>query len=98
MKVLTFFSDIEKKPFCFLPAQAGVRDGFAIDVVVNCLGAVFDIAFNHQTFDKVVDILAVAAAVEDFFGDTNLLKVLFVGIGMVDVYDAGRVLQGGLSV
>lgn len=71
--VLTFFGDVVEKLLGFLPAQAGVGDGFAIDVVVDCLGAVFDVAFNHQTFDKVVDVLAVAAAVEDFLGDTNLL-------------------------
>ena len=40
---------------------------------MDCLGAIFDIAFNHQTFNQVVDILAVAAAVKDFFGDTDLL-------------------------
>ena len=56
------------------------------------LAAWFDVALDHDAFDKVTDIIGVTTAVEHFLDDADLLHVFFVGVGVVGIYDAGRVL------
>lgn len=56
------------------------------------LAAWLDVALYHDAFDHVADFLGMAAAVEYFFGDADLLVVHLVGIGMVGIHDAGRIL------
>ena len=76
-----------------LPAQAGIRDGFAVYMIVDSLAAFLDIAFDHDAFYQTADVLGVGAAVQHFLDDTDLLFKLLVGIVVVCVYDAGRILQ-----
>ena len=76
-----------------LPSQTGIGDGFTIDVVVNTLAAFLDIAFDHDTLYQVMNVIGAGTAVKHLFYNTNLFLVLFVGIVVVGVYDAGRVFQ-----
>ena len=55
--------------------------------------AFFNIAFNHNALDKGIQISRVAAAVKHFFYNADLLLVLLVGVGVVSVYNAGRIYQ-----
>ena len=58
----------------------------------------FQIALDHNALYKVMDIRGVAAAVQYLFYDTDLLLVALIGIGMVGIYDAGRIGQLPLSI
>ena len=53
----------------------------------------FQIALDHNALYKVMDIQGVAAAVQYLFYDTDLLLITLIGIGMVGIYDAGRIDQ-----
>ena len=66
------FRHVVDEAFGFFPAQAGVGDGFAICAFTDLLIAVFDIAFNHQAFDQLLDVSLMFAAVDDVLGDTDL--------------------------
>ena len=39
--------DIADQPLGLLPAQAGIRDGFAEGVFADSLSSIFDVAFDH---------------------------------------------------
>ena len=56
------------------------------------LAAGLNVALNHKALYQMFDIAGVAAAVEHFLGYTNLFMVLLVGVGVVGVHDAGRIL------
>ena len=92
------FCDFIEKPPGGFPTQAGIRYGFAIAVFADLLAARFNVAFNHNTFHHIPDLWRMAAAVKNFFYNANLLLVLFAGIGVVGIYDAGWVLQIPLAV
>ena len=76
-----------------LPTQAGIGDGFAVDTSADLLTAFFDIALDHNSFYQMLDILAQATAMQNFLGDADLLLKLLVGIGVVRINDAGRILK-----
>ena len=65
---------------------------------MDALAAVFNVAFDHQSLDQFMDIVAVTAAVQDFFGDPDLFQILLVGVGMVHIHDTGRILEGSLGI
>ena len=60
-------------------------------VAANFLIARFNIAFDHKTFHQSMKFRVYLAAVENFFGNTNLLIILLVRVGMVGVYNDCRV-------
>ena len=62
-------------------------------VAADLLVAWFDIALDHQTLDKLMEFRINIAAVQNFLGDTNLLIVLLVGVGVVGIHDHCRVLE-----
>lgn len=52
-----------------------------------------DVAFDHQAFYQMTDVIRMAAAVKHFFCDTkSCFALLLVGVGVDGIYDAGRVL------
>ena len=67
-------------------------------MVVNALIAFLDIALDHHALDQLADVVGAGTAVQNFFDDTDLLLELFVGVVVVRVYDAGRILQLSLGV
>ena len=81
------------QPLGFFPTQTGVRDGFTVNTITDFLRAVFQITFNHESFDQLAHIFAVAHAVQDFFCNANLFQILFAGIGMVGIYNECGILQ-----
>ena len=62
------------------------------------LAAFHKIAFDHESLDQVVDAGIVNPAVHNLSCDAGLLVKLFVGIGMVGVYNGGWVDQCGFIV
>ena len=61
-------------------------------MVVDSLAAFLDITFNHHAFYQTADVVGIGAAVEHLLYDTDLLLELLVGIVVVCVDDAGRIL------
>ncbi len=61
-------------------------------MVVDSLTAFLNITFNHHAFYQTADVVGIGAAVEHFLYDTDLLLELLVGIVVVCVDDAGRIL------
>ena len=55
------FREIIDEFFRLVPSDAGIRDGLAVAVLMFGLVAVFQIAFDHEAFDKVPDILGTVA-------------------------------------
>ena len=90
--------DLVHQPFAFFPAQTGIRDGLAVAVFADPAAAGFDVAFDHKSLYQTTDVIRVAAAVQDFLGNTHLFGVLLVGIGVVGIYDAGWILKISLGV
>lgn len=77
-----------------LPAKAGIRDGFSVNMVgTDFLVSFFDITFHHHAFDQAGDIRRMAPAVKHFLDDADLFPELFVGIGVIGVHDGGGVFQ-----
>ena len=62
-------------------------------VSANLLIAWFNVAFDHKAFYKIFKFWVNKSAVQDFLGDTDLLFILLIGIGMVRVNDHSRILQ-----
>ena len=90
--------DLIQEALGIFPAQAGVGDGFAIAVFADLLASWFNVAFNHDTLDKVMDVRGMAAAVQNLLDDADLLGILLVGIGMIGVHNAGGILQVPLRI
>ena len=93
-------SNIENQFFGFLPADAGVGNGLAVDVLTDFLAAVFQVAFDHEALEHTLDVAVVAAGVEDVFADPGLLVVLLGRVGMVGIHNEGDVFQasGGVGI
>ena len=53
----------------------------------DLLVAWLNVTFNHEAFDQFVKFRIDHTAVENFFCNTNLLFILFVGIGVVGIND-----------
>lgn len=62
-----------------------------MDLPVNALAdfliAVYQIAFDHESFHHIADIRIVAAGVQDFFANTALLQIIFTRVRMIAVDD-----------
>ena len=67
-------------------------------VAADLLVAWLDIALDHQTLDKFMKFRINIAAVQNFLGDTNLLVVLLVGVGVVGIHDHCRAEKYGLTI
>ena len=92
--VLAELCDGVEKFLGFFPSKAWIGNRFTINMITaNLLITWFNIAFNHQSLDQLVKLWINNAAVQDFFGNTNLLFILFVGIGVVGINDDSRILQ-----
>ena len=87
------FCNIVDKSFGFCPAEAGVSDGLTVYAFSDLLCAVFDVAFDHEALDKLLDIRVVATAMENFLGNTNLFKRLFAGVCVVGIHDNGFICE-----
>lgn len=64
----------------------------------DLLIAGFNVAFDHDAFYHVPDLRGVAAAVEHFFYDPDLLHILLSGVGVVAVHNAGRIFKFPFAV
>ena len=62
-------------------------------MLINFLTSWLNVAFDHNTFNKIADVIGVAAAVKHFFYNSDLFHVLFIGIRMVGIHDTCRILQ-----
>ena len=62
-------------------------------ITTNFLIARFNITFNHKTFDQFMEFRIDQTAMKNFFGNTYLLFVLFVGVGVISVNYYCRILQ-----
>ena len=89
---------IQDQPLGLCPAEAGVGDGFTVDALLCLLRAVLNVALDHQTLNKLLDIVIMAAGVQDLLGDANLLQVLLARVGMVGIHDHGGILKILLGV
>ena len=98
LTVLQFFRDIQNQLFSFLPAQAGIGDGLAEDMLISLLGTVFQITFDHQSLDQPLNGGVLVAAVDDILGDTDLFQILLAGIVVIGVYDDRRLSQTGMFI
>ena len=96
--ILAGLCNLEEKTLSLLPAKAGISDGFSINMIMDLLAAIFDVTLDHQSFDQFVDVIAVTAAVKYFFGNTDLLQILLVGVRMVGIYHTSWILEVFLSI
>ena len=64
----------------------------------DLLASFYEVALDHNAFDKFPDILINPAAVQDFFHDADLLFIFLAGVGMVGVDENSRVFQIPLLV
>ena len=53
---LNLIGDLQEEPLGILPAKAGIGYGFAIDSLANFLTAFLNVALDHDTFDKLLDV------------------------------------------
>ena len=72
--------DIEDELFCSCPADAGVRNGFAVDVLVDLLRAVLKVALDHKALNKRVYGFGVLTVMADLLGNSNLCLVVLIGV------------------
>ena len=91
------FCDVVDKSFGVGPSKAGVGDGLAVAVLADFLAAWLKVAFDHDALDHLLN-LAGMAAVEHLLDNPNLFLVLLAGVGMVGIYDAGRILKVTFAV
>ena len=79
--VLAELCDGVEKFLGFFPSETWIGNGFTINMITaNLLITWFNIAFNHQSFDQLVKFWINNAAVQDFFGNTNLLFLSLIHI------------------
>ena len=60
---------------------------------LSLAGAVFDVAFYHQTLYEALNICVLITAVNDVLGNTYLFKILFARVVVVGVNDDGGVYE-----
>ena len=80
------------KFFRILPSKTRICDGFSVNVssAADFLITRLQITFNHDALDQSEDILGILTVVHDLPHNTDLLLVLFVGVGVVCVNDNRR--------
>ena len=78
--MLQLFRQIQNQAFTFLPAQAGIRDGLSIAASADFLSPIHKIAFNHQSFDKLFNVVIQFAIMKDLLCDADLFQVLLSGV------------------
>ena len=67
-------------------------------VSADRLASFYQVAFDHDAFDKPADIFIDPAAVQDLFYNADLLFILFAGIRMIGIDEDRRVLQISLFI
>ena len=65
----------------------------AVDIFANLPSSVFNVALYHKAFNQLFDGGIVAAAVHNLFGNTNLLKIFFPGVGVVGIHNHSRIFK-----
>ena len=85
--------DIVNELFGLFPAEAGVSDRLAVGTFFNLLAAVNDVALDHKALYDLADIVVVAAAVENFVADPDLLHKLLAGVCVVCVNDNSHIFE-----
>src|SRR5699024_5159482 len=89
-----FFRKLKEKPVSILPAEAGICDGTdGNHMIVDILASFQKITLYHYAFYQFSQIRIIFPAVKDFTDNTDLFLILFVRIGMVYIYDHGRISQ-----
>ena len=96
--ILAGLCNLEEKTFGLLPAKTGIGDGFSINMIMDLLAAIFDVALDHQSFHHLMDVVVITAAVKDFLGNTDLFQILLVGVRMVGIYHTSWILEVFLSI
>ena len=69
------------------------RQGFSIDTLAYLLAAFYQIAFDHDTLNEVMDIGTELTAVHNLLDNTDLLLVLLGRIAVIGINDRSRILQ-----
>ena len=59
--ILNQICDVQNQTFAFGPADAGICNGLAVDVLADLLAAVFQVAFDHKALDHGLDVGGMAA-------------------------------------
>lgn len=96
---LAFLGDIVNESFCIFPSKTWVCNRAAWShMIADVLTAFEEVAFDHNAFDQFFEVRVVVAAVEYFCNDADLFFVLFVGVGVVGIYDNSRVLEIFLGI
>ena len=54
--ILFVIGNVVDESFGIFPAKAGIGNGSAVDTFAHLLAAFFDIAFNHDTLNQLVNI------------------------------------------
>lgn len=75
------------EPFSVIPAEAGVCDGFSVNMILYLAVSFLYEALYHNTLDNVVKIFALGPVMKDLSYDPWLLIEFFSGVGMVGVAD-----------
>ena len=89
---LFIFSNIINKPLGGFPTKAGIGNGFSINTAAYLLTALFNIAFNHDTLYKLMNIRTQLPAVHNLFDNTDLLCKFLIGIAVICINECGRML------
>ena len=75
------------------PSEAGICDGFSVNVLMLVLAAVEYVGLNHESLDKTVNRIRKFPAVADILRDADLFIVLFAGVVVIGIDDDRRVLE-----
>ena len=62
-------------------------------VRADLLVAWLDVALDHKPLNQTMYIRINLTAVKHFLGNTDLLLILLVGVGVVGIYDSSHVLE-----
>ena len=92
MVLIQIIRNLIQQPLRIIPSKTGIGDGLAVAVFSDFLAAGLNIALNHEALYQILYISGVTAAVEHFLGNAKLFLILLVGVGVVCVHDAGRIL------
>ena len=92
--VLTQFCNGIEKLFRIFPAKTGICNRFSVYMVrSDLLRAFYQVAFDHDALNQLLDICRDQTAVQNFFDDTDLLFKFLSGVRVISVNDHCRILK-----
>ena len=90
--------EIKHKTLALFPAETRIGYRLAVNSSVNLLTAILDVAFYHQTLYHSRYVAVMSAGMQNLLAYAYLLKILLVGIAVVDVNYHSRIFQIALGV